>query len=97
MLSMLLSLAVICFIPNLWGVCIMRRCWGRVRKLVVEITPEGYSLSKRCFKTLPEMLKWFKTNASQLTRTSRRSSHVRLGVSYRVLCEFSDIVSVFPN
>ncbi|CAM9559859.1 unnamed protein product, partial [Hapterophycus canaliculatus] len=42
-----------------------------VRKIVVEVSPEGYSVSKLSFKTLPELLKWFKLNAQKLGRTSR--------------------------
>ncbi|CAM9424108.1 unnamed protein product [Laminaria digitata] len=47
-----------------------------VRKTVVEITPEGYLMSKRCFKTLPELFKWFKLNAQQLGRSSRSGRKV---------------------
>lgn len=44
-----------------------------VRKLVVEISPEGFVVSKRSFKTLPELIRWFKKNAQSLGKTMSSS------------------------
>lgn len=50
----------------------MSLCFS-VRKLVVEISPEGFVVSKRCFKTLPELIRWFKKNAHSLGKTAGSS------------------------
>lgn len=47
-----------------------------IRNIVVEVSPEGFVMSKRCFKTLPELFKWFKGNAQQLGRSSRSGRKV---------------------
>lgn len=46
---------------------------------MVEVSPEGFVMSKRCFKTLPELFKWFKGNAQQLGRSSRSGRKVTGG------------------
>eukprot|EP00903_Cladosiphon_okamuranus_P017486 g16106.t1 len=45
-----------------------------VRKLTVEISPEGFVISKRSFKTLPELIRWFKKNAQSLGKSASSSA-----------------------
>lgn len=49
-----------------------------VRKLVVEISPEGFVICKRSFKTLPELISWFKGNAQKLGKAGGSSRKVMM-------------------